>query len=32
MITFVREENIPSLKEFIGKSTETKTAEVIPIG
>lgn len=32
MITFVREENIPSLKEFIGKSTDTKPTEAIPNG
>ena len=34
MITLVREGNIPNtpLKEFIGKSTDTKPAEVIPNG
>ena len=34
MTTLVREGNIPNtpLKEFIGKSTDTKTAEVIPNG
>lgn len=34
MITFVREENIPNtpLKEFIGKSTDTKPTEAIPNG
>lgn len=34
MTTLVREGNIPNtpLKEFIGKPTETKTAEVIPNG
>lgn len=34
MITLVREGNIPNtpLKEFIGKLTDTKPTEAIPIG